>query len=319
MADLPLRRVFANASVLAYGCMNIGGTWDAGEIDSATQAGADLALDAAIEAGINVFDHADIYCRGKSEAVFGDWLRRRSIERESLWIQSKAGIELGNGSVPYQYRLTPERVRGHLELSLKRLGVDYLDAWMVHRPDPLADLRAVADELLGLRDEGKLRFFGVSNMPVYQLRPWEELLGPQLLAQQEMSLARLEWLDGSADFNTESSARSDAAALTAYAKEREDLQLQAWGSSAQRLLRPDVPSRTSDALRQAISEMAERYEATQEALALAFLLRHPAAIQPLIGTTRPERIRACAESTGIALERDDWYSLYSAARVKALP
>ncbi|MEO1079966.1 MAG: aldo/keto reductase [Pseudomonadota bacterium] len=319
MTDLPLRRVFPNASVLAYGCMNIGGSWDEGGLDEAAQTNADLALDAAVNVGITVFDHADIYCRGKSETVFGDWLKRRSVPRERLWIQSKAGIELGGDGRPYQYQLTPERVRRHVEQSLERLAVDYLDAWMIHRPDPLADMQAVADEMLLLREEGKLRYFGVSNMPLFQLGHWERLLGPQLLAQQEMSLARLDWLNGSSDFNTEWSVDGDAAALVACAQERGDLQLQAWGSAAQRILRPAVPSQESDALQQVMAGMMERYDTTPEALALAFLLRHPAAIQPLIGTTRPERIGACALSSGIELQRDDWYALYGAARRETLP
>lgn len=299
--------------------MGIGGSWDGTPPDSDTQYRADAVLDAAIEAGINVFDHADIYCRGASEAVFGDWMQRRLPDRDSLWIQSKGGICLETDTTGYQYQLTPSGVRKLVEQSLRRLCIDYLDCWMIHRPDPLVELGSVADELIRLREEGKVRHFGASNMPAFEKRSWEKHLGTLAVIQQEMSLARLDWLNGVTDFNTEQSESGAVAELLACSLERGDLQLQAWGSTAQSLWGNKGSQSSNPALVELMSVLTERYACNAQALAIAFVLRHPAAIQPVIGTTRPDRIRECMASTSVKLTREDWYALYSAARTRPLP
>ncbi len=313
-ANSPLAKLLPGCSRLGYGCMGLGADWETGALTDAHRELAFAALDAAVDAGITLFDHADIYRRGTSEQVFGEWLKARPGLRERLVIQSKGGIRLANGDMPGHYNADPNYIADCVAGSLERLGIERLDLWLLHRPDPLWEPERLAECLAALQDSGQVLHIGVSNMHLHQLQLLEKALGaPPVANQLQMSLAHHAWLDADLEFNTGSS--HDTTGTVDYCRRR-NIQLQAWGSLAGGQLSSRPKAGPAAAL---VAEMARQKGCAPEAIVLAWLLRHPAGIQPLIGTTNPERVRACAGAVGVTLSRDDWYRLYIAARERPLP
>lgn len=310
----PLLQLLPHCSRIGYGCMGLGGDWDTGTINDENRAQAFAALDAALEAGITLFDHADIYRRGSSEQVFGEWLATRPDIREQIVIQSKGGIVLPAGETPGQYNADPGYLQDAIAGSLQRLGIETLDLWLLHRPDPLWEPEALARCLESLQAQGLVRHIGVSNMHLHQLQLLEAALGKPLVANQlQMSLGHHAWLNVDVEFNT---GRGGETPGTVDYCRRQNIQLQAWGSLAGGQFTRNEADNPAAHL---VATLAEAYQCSREALVLAWLLRHPAGIQPLIGSTQPERIRACLQAIGVSLSRDDWYRLYIAARERPLP
>lgn len=294
--------------------MGLGGDWDSSELTDTDRETAFIALDAAVDAGITLFDHADIYRQGKAERVFGEWLAARPGLRERLVIQSKGGIRLADGERPGHYNADPGYLENCIQGSLERLGIKSLDLWLLHRPDPLWEPERLATCLAALQATGTVKHFGVSNMHHHQMALLSEALGSELAVDQlEISLARHELIEADVTFNT--GVPQDTAGTLDYCRRR-GIQVQAWGSlAAGRFSRsPD----TGPAAK-LVAELAKDLQCSTEAIVLAWLLRHPAGIQPLVGSTHPGRISACAEATGITLSREDWYRLYIAARQNPLP
>ncbi len=314
MTPLPLTTRFPMASRLGYGCMGLGGDWDSPELTDADREVAFSALDAAVEAGITLFDHADIYRQGKAERVFGEWLAARPGLRERLVIQSKGGIRLATDTQPGHYNADPAYLEDCIHHSLERLGIDHLDLWLLHRPDPLWEPDRLARCFHALQSAGKVTYFGVSNMHHHQLALLGDALGdPPLVNQLEISLARRELIEADISFNT--GAAQDTAGTVDFCRRR-GIQLQAWGCLAGGRYSREASSGPAAAL---VAELAGNRQCSAEAIVLAWLLRHPAGIQPLVGSTQPSRIAACADATGLELSREDWYRLYIAARENPLP
>ncbi|MEE2025231.1 MULTISPECIES: aldo/keto reductase [Alkalimonas] len=320
--QFPLQAHFPAASRLVFGCMQLGGDWDRGATTALQHQRAFSALDAAIEGGITCFDHADIYTLGKSERVFGDYLRQSGIEREQLFIQSKCGIRLATSEQPGYYDFSAAHIRQSVDASLQRLGCDYLDLLLLHRPDPLMQPREVAAVFSDLHAQGKVRAFGVSNMAWPQLQWLQQALEQPLIANQlEMSLANYHWLEETILTGMPAGSQCHFSAGTVEFCQLRDIQLQAWGSLAQglfsggRLPRTDAEHKTATLVQQ----LAADYQVSAEAIVLAWLLRHPAAIQPVIGSLSVARIQACLQATQIELSREHWYRLYCAVRGQALP
>lgn len=153
---------------LLYGCMALGGSWDRSPYGAADIDAAEAAVEAALDSGITMFDHADIYRHGKAEAVFGEVLARAPGLRTRITLQTKCGIRLAEGDRPGIYDLRGATVTRHVEESLTRLRTDVIDVLLLHRPDPLADPRETAEALTSLRRQGLVREFGVSNMNAAQ-------------------------------------------------------------------------------------------------------------------------------------------------------
>ncbi|MEE4191661.1 MAG: aldo/keto reductase [Halieaceae bacterium] len=313
-AEAPLNRLLPHCSRLGYGCMGIGGDWESGTLTDANREQAFAALDAAVETGITLFDHADIYRRGSSEQVFGEWLTARPGLREKLVIQSKGGICLPDGAMPGHYNADPAYLADVIAGSLARLGIEHLDLWLLHRPDPLWEPQALADYLLSLKEQGLVTHVGVSNMHLHQLQLLANALGTAPVVNQlQLSLGHHDWLDADVEFNTDGGVQG--AGTLDYCR-RHDIQLQAWGSLAGGRYTADPNGGPAAAL---VAEMARDRQCSPEAIVLAWLLRHPAGIKPLVGSSQPERISACSQATGVNLSRDDWYRLYIAARERPLP
>jgi len=320
---LALAKYFPKVSPIAMGCMGFGGAWEDTRYDSAQVNAMHQALDACLEAGINLFDHADIYTRGKAELVFGEVLKQRPELRQQLIIQSKCGIRFEDEIAPGRYDFSKDWILLSVEGSLRRLGIEQLDILLLHRPDPLMQITELAEALETLKSSGKVRLFGVSNMHAYQVDFLQKQLGlPLVINQLEMSLANLGWLNEGVTAGMDIGAQQHfSPGILEYAQ-TQGMQLQAWGCLAKGLFSgKDVSTmaRHVQETSELVAKLAAEYQVSREAIVLAFLMRHPAGIQPVIGTTNPSRILACAQAEAVNLTRAHWYRLFVSARGEALP
>lgn len=309
---------------LAYGCMQIGGAWSDAPMTADDRAKAARTIEAALAQGINFFDHADIYCRGKSEAVFGEIVREMKIARDALILQSKCGIRFpddANPGVPERFDFSYEHIMRTVEGSLRRLQTDYLDILLLHRPDALVEPQEVARAFDELHQKGMVRHFGVSNQTTDQIELLKKFVRqPIVVNQVEISLLHADLIDDGMYFNTTPRPYTGIGGTLDYCR-KNDILIQAWAPVAKGQLldpSPDAPANVK-AVAALVARMAQAKNTTPEAIAFAWLLRHPAGIQPIIGTTKPDRIAASALSDDIELSREEWYALRKSARGYGLP
>ncbi|MBT2365523.1 aldo/keto reductase [Streptomyces sp. ISL-10] len=302
--------------------MGLGGTWDTEPYGAQEIAQAEAAVEAALECGITAFDHADIYRHGKAEAVFGEVLARNTGLRERIVVQTKCGIRLPDGDRPGIYDLRGRTVVRRVEESLTRLRTDVIDVLLLHRPDPLADPDDIAEALTGLHRQGLVRRFGVSNMGAAQMAQLHARLDVPLVANQlEMSLYRRDWLEAGVLVNTPAAAANGFPFGTLEYCRENGVALQAWGALAQGRFTGLQETPEEEATAQLIDALATAKGTTPETVLLWWLRRHPARIAPVIGTARPERIRACRDAVQRPpeLSHEEWYELWLTARGVPLP
>ena len=316
---LPLNAHLTDVGPLVYGCMALGGDWAGGPVTEADIAHAHAAVEAALDIGIQLFDHADIYRRGKAETVFGELLKRDAGLRARVRLQSKCGIRFADDTHVGRYDLSAEHIEASVNGILQRLAVERIDILLLHRPDALMEPAEVAHAFGRLKAAGKVSHLGVSNMHAGQMRWLQSALSEPLVVNQlELSLAKLDAIDVGTTFNGPQAATRPggiAWAGTLEYAQQQGVQLQAWGSLAQGRFNDPAASNAA----QVVHEIAEAHRTTANAVLLAWLLRHPAGIQPVIGSGNPQRIRDCGDATRMQLSRDDWYRLYVTARGQALP
>lgn len=295
MQKINLNSSGINSSRLIYGCMRI-----AGENTPADKAKGKLALRAALDAGYNHFDHADIYGGGHCESLFGEFLSELKHEtpaiREQLIITSKAGIRFE----PQRYDFSSDYLTASVENSLKRLNVDYLDMFLLHRPDYLFNAEEVAQTFQQLKASGKVKHFGVSNFSPSQVSLLQSALDEPLLVNQiEINIHNINSLtDGSLD-------QCQQLGITPIAWcPLGGVAYPAWGNTFS----------TADELRieRELARQAELYNCSPWQLILAWLLKHPANISPIIGSTTPARIVAAKQALTIDYNHADWYRLLEA-------
>ncbi|MFJ6535441.1 aldo/keto reductase family oxidoreductase [Paenarthrobacter sp. NPDC091711] len=310
---------------LVYGCMGLGGPWDGTSYGAAEIDQAAAVIDAAQNVGIELFDHADIYRSGKSEAVFGEVLARSQGLREKIQLQSKCGIRLGERGLDTHYDLSREAILERVNQSLKRLQTDYLDVLLLHRPDPLMDPREVADAVGQLMAEGKVRQLGVSNMSAAQIEYLQNQLETPIVANQlEMSLLRRDWLESTVLVNHAEGLEYSFPHGTLEHCMAKGIELQAYGSLAQGRYtgaKSADLSPAESATAGMLARLAGEKDSTPEAVLLGWLMKHPARISPVVGTTNPARIEACADGATVAgaMSRAEWYGLWVAARGSNIP
>ncbi|MEW2140088.1 aldo/keto reductase [Streptomyces sp. NPDC005409] len=305
-----------------YGCMGLGGSWGPEPYGPADIDAAEAAVSAALDSGITAFDHADIYRHGKAEAVFGEVLARTPGLRERITLQTKCGIRLGDGSLPGMYDLRGPSIRRRVEESLTRLRTDVVDVLLLHRPDPLADVDAIASTLTSLHREGLVRSFGVSNMGAPQIAHLQARLDVPLVANQlEMSLYSRDWVEAGVLVNTPEFGRGGFPFGTLEHCRDHGIRLQAWGALAQGRFTGLQQTPAEQATAELLVRLARSKDTTPETVLLWWLMRHPAAIAPVIGTARPDRIRACRDAALRApdLTHEEWYQLWITARGVPLP
>lgn len=310
---------------LIYGCMGLGGSWseEPHGVDHVDEAAA--AVQAALDAGITLFDHADIYRNGKSETVFGEVLAATPGLRDRIRMQTKCGIRLNERGLQTHYDLSREAILERVNGSLGRLRTEYVDILLLHRPDPLADPAEVASAVGQLISEGKVRQLGVSNMSAAQIEALQDKLETPVVANQlEMSLLKRAWLESQVLVNHPEHLDYSFPHGTLEYCTRNNITLQAYGSLARGAYtgaEPGNPGSAEAATTDLVAELAGEYRTTGEAILLAWLMKHPAGIAPVIGTVNPGRIRACADAAKVAaaLTRADWYRLWVTARGSNIP
>jgi len=322
-----MRAMAHTADRFILGCMGFGGGWNADPLNEADIARAHAAVEAALDAGIRRFDHADIYTLGKAEQCFGELFRRQPALRQRLQLQSKCGIRFADAGAPKRYDLSAAHILASVDASLARLHTEQLELLMLHRPDPLLQADELAEAWQRLKSSGKVGRLGVSNMHGAQMRAIARAIGEPLAANQlEMSLLKRDWLDSGSCFN-DGQASSFAPAASAWGDTLEHCQLQgvelqAWGALARGWYGGAAPGHAPAAVHATaglVRALAEELATSPEAVVLAWLLRHPARISAVIGSSDPARIRACAQAQDLTLSREHWYRLYESARGQELP
>ncbi len=310
----PLGRSDLRASRLGYGAWRIAGTWDPAQVTPDREAAGRAAVLAAYEAGYTLFDLADIYCDGACERIFGEVLKAMPGMRSRIVVVTKCGIRKKgepDAASPYRYDFTAEHIQRSCEASLRRLGLDTIDLYLLHRPDVLCDPTEVAAAFGKLKQAGKVREFGVSNFRPSQVTALQRACPmPLVVNQVEISLARLDCFhDGTLD-------QCLAQGITP----------QAWSPLAGGRLvdAGPVDLRSADHadrlhLREVLDLVARERGVSRQVVALAWLLKHPSRIAPIVGSTQPDRIRDAARAADLDLTRDEWYRLFEAALGQRLP
>jgi predicted oxidoreductase len=289
-------------SELALGCMRV---------DKLPPAGMDALLAACLEVGINFFDHADIYADGKSEEVFAASVARLGLKRESILLQSKCGIRPKEG----MYDFSKEHILASVDGILARLKTDYLDVLLLHRPDALVEPDEVAEAFGRLKDSGKVKHFGVSNQNPAQIELLQEAVSQRLIFNQlQLSVAFTPMIDAGIHVNNKDdfAVVRDGGVLD-YCRLK-NITVQAWSPFQYGLFKgvfldnPKFPE-----LNAVIDRIAKERDVTNTAVAVAWISRHPARIQTILGTTTPQRVRDAAKSQSFVLTRQEWYEIYRSA------
>jgi predicted oxidoreductase len=299
---------------LAYGCWRIIASGKAVEVTPEREAEARKAILAAFDLGFTLFDHADIYSDGLGEWVFGRVLREHKSLRGKILIASKCGIrkagEPGPGA-PYRYDFSAAHILQSCEGSLKRLQTSHLDLYQLHRPDLLVEPEEVAQAFTKLKEQGKVREFGLSNASPAFFSLLQKFLPFRLIVNQiEISLLRLDY------FRNGAMEQCMTERITPLA----------WSPLAAGRLCFTAPIDLNEAgharriqLRETIDLIARERNVSRAALSLAWLLRHPSGIVPIIGSTDPRNIKDAVTSLDLKLTREEWYSLLESALGERLP
>lgn len=266
-------------------------------------------IEKAMEKGINTFDHADIYGGGEAERIFAGAMSLSSVKREDVIIQSKCGIRQGFFDFSKKYIIEST------ENILKRLNMDYLDILLLHRPDTLMEPDEIAQAFDKLQKEGKVKAFGVSNMNVMQLEYLASQLGRKLVINQlQFSAAHTPVIDAGLNVNmcNEAGIGRDGSVLE-YCRMK-DITIQTWSSLQYGYFEGTfLNNEKYPELNQALNRISKKYLITPAAAAIAWILRHPANMQAVVGTTSVNRLEEIAKAADIRLSREEWYEIYTAA------
>ncbi len=307
---------------LAYGCMSLAG-WDSNPPTHVDRKRAASMLETALELDINFFDTADIYGRGKCETVFGEALKQLSGARDSLLIQTKCGIRFQDDppGTPQRYDYSYEHIVASVEGSLRRLQTDHIDVLLLHRPDALVEPDEVARAFDEVQRAGKVRHFGVSNHSPMQMDLLKKSLKQPIVANQlEFNLLHGNLAELGIFINQLAAHYTAADGLLDYCR-LNNILVQAWSPVAGgRLIDPPADAAPLvKAAAKAVAALAAAKHTSREAIALGWILRHPAGIQPIVGTAKPERLRLSAEADQVEITREEWYTLLEAARGATAP
>lgn len=288
------------ASQIILGCMRISNMEDSA---------VETLVRTAMEQGINFFDHADIYGGGRSESVFARAIHMNPALREKMILQSKCGIR------PGQYDFSKEHILSSVEGSLKRLNTEYLDVLLLHRPDTLMEPEEVGEAFERLHESGKVRYFGVSNQNPLTMQLLQSGLKQKLcFNQMQLSLTNSGMIDQGlyANMQVDRGIWRDGGVLE-YCRLNK-ITLQAWSPMQYGFFEGVfLGNEKFPELNKKIDEIAGRYGVTGTAVAIAWIMRHPAGIQPILGTTNVKRLVESCRAADFTLTRTEWYELYQAA------
>ncbi len=287
-------------SVIGLGCMRM---------DELNPTQVDRVVKTSIDAGINFFDHADIYGDGECEKLFATVLKKDPDLRDNIFIQSKCAIRDG------LYDFSRDYILRSVDGILSRLGTDHLDCLLLHRPDALMDLDEVQQAFSRLHEEGKVQSFGVSNMNRFQLELLQSGVSFPIVADQlQMSIAHSPMIDEGINVNTMFNGAVTRSSGTLEYCRLKGIIVQTW-SPLQKgffdgcfLGDPEYEKLNAE-----LNRLADKYNVQADTIAYAWLLRYPARMQVIAGTMNPEHIKSAAKAADITLSREEWYSLYTAA------
>lgn len=272
-----------------------------------TQIEVSAFIDHALERGCHFFDHADIYGQGNCEAMFGQWLKQHTTQREQIHIQTKCGIVPGK-----MYDCSKKYILDAVDASLHRLQTDYLDSLLLHRPDALLEPDEVAEAFDILESSGKVRKFGVSNFNSMQIELLQNAVKQKISYNQlQLSPAHTLLITSSMENNMKSSGAINRDGYTLDYCRLHGIQVQAWSPlqygmiAGSFLNHPDfVP------LNQTLQKIGEKYEISSAAAAIAWILRHPAKIQVVSGTMNPAHFDDILSAVHVHLTKEEWYEIY---------
>lgn len=300
MRQIKLGTSDLNVSTIGLGCMRLNGlsTKDANQV-----------IENALELGINFFDHADMYGQGRSEELFAEAIEMNPTIREQMIIQTKCGIRNGF------FDFSKDHIINSVEGSLKRLKTDYIDVFLLHLPDALVEPEEVAEAFDHLYQSGKVRHFGVSNHTPYQIELLKKHLNQDLIANQlQLSLMFTPMIDEGINMNMEDKpayVRTDG--ILDYSR-LHDMTIQPWSPFQYGFFEGVfIDNDKFPEVNQKLQHYADKYNVTKTTIAIAWLLRHPAKMQPIVGTMNRERLKEIAKAADLTLLREEWYDLYRAA------
>ena len=288
------------ASAVSLGCMRMA---------NLDEKGIDTIINTALECGIDFFDHADIYGKGNGEKLFGEFLKRNKSVRDKIKIQTKCAIHDG------QYDFSKEHIIKSVEGSLSRLGVDYVDVLLLHRPDTLMEPEEVAEAFDKLENSGKVKYFGVSNHNLMQIELLKTAVKqPLIINQMQLSLTEAGMITSGMNVNMKNpESEMHDGFLLEYSR-LENITLQAWSPFQYGMFKGTfIDNEDFPELNGKLLEIAEKYSLTKTGVAAAWIMRHPANIQVIAGTMNPGRLAEICKAADITLSRSEWYGLYRAA------
>lgn len=305
MKYININQTDLNASRIALGMMRISRM----SVDE-----VELLVQSALEEGINFFDHADIYGGGKSEALFGEVLKRHPQWREKMIIQTKCSIR------PGRYDFSKDYILESVEGSLKRLNTDHIDILLLHRPDALCDPKEVAETFDILQSSGKVRYFGVSNHTPLQIELLKKYVKqPIIINQLQFSIVHSGMIDSGINANMKEQFAIDKDGGVLDYCRLHDITIQAWSivqaswAEGTFINHPNYKK-----LNDVLEEIGSQYGLTKNGVAVAWILRHPAIMQPIAGTTNPQHLKEICKAVDVELTREQWYQIYLSAE-KPLP
>jgi predicted oxidoreductase len=289
-----------HASEISLGMMRISGL---------TNPEISTLVHTALDEGINFFDHADIYGGGKCEEKFSEALEMNPRLREQMYLQTKCGISRG------YYDFSKEHILEAVDGSLKRLRTDYIDVLLLHRPDALVEPEEVADAFNILQGTGKVRFFGVSNQIPMQIELLKKFVSQKLVVNQlQLSITFTGMIDAGINVNTkfDGAIMRDGSILD-YCR-LNNMTVQPWSPFQYGFFEGAfLDNAKFPELNQTIDRLVKDRKVPNSAIAIAWLLRHPARMQPVVGTTKPERVKEICQASEVNLSRAEWYEIYKAA------
>jgi predicted oxidoreductase len=300
MNTIKIARSDLDASEIALGCMRI-----------ASLSNQDIAtlIHTALDAGITFFDHADVYGGGKSEEKFAEALDMTPRLRDTMILQTKVGIRKGS------FDFSKEHILEAVEGSLNRLRTDHLDVLLLHRPDALVEPEEVAEAFTILHDSGKVKYFGVSNQNPMQIELLTKFVKqPLIINQLQLSITNTGMIDAGINVNMkiDSSIVRDGSILD-YCRLKE-ITIQPWSPFQYGFFEGVfLDNDKFPELNAQINTIAASRGVTNTAIAIAWLLRHPARMQPILGTTNPTRVKDACKASDVKLTRQEWYAIYLAA------
>ncbi len=269
-------------------------------------------VETALSVGINAFDLADIYGRGRCEELLGLVLKNRPDLREKMWIQSKCGIRIEEFSY---FDFSKEYILQSVDGILERLQVDYLDSLLLHRPDALMESDQVAEAFDLLYKQGKVRDFGVSNQnPMMMELLKKDVKQPLAVNQLQLSAAFTPGFESGFHVNMEDSQAAIRDGSIFEYCQLHDVVIQAWSVLQFGYFKGNfVGNEKFQALNQVLDRLAIKYGVTSSTIAISWILRYPAKMQAVVGTTNPKHLREVSQAANFSLTRKEWYEIYLAA------